>query len=60
MMCKHPEKRDVFDYGLTVLELLLIAIMCLRMSGMGKCLFLSNALHWDSIFRVLCKATYTD
>lgn len=37
MMCKHPEKRDVFDYGLTVLELLLTAIMCLRMSGMGEC-----------------------
>lgn len=36
MMHRHPGKKDASDSGLTVLELLLMSIMFLRMSEMGK------------------------
>lgn len=36
MMFKHREKRDAFDFGSIVSELILIAIMFLRMLEMGE------------------------
>ena len=39
MMCKLLERKDVFDYGLTVLELLHMLTMYLRMLEMGEFIF---------------------